>query len=147
MRALTVLWVGAFVAALVLLESYGFRHDEAGKVLLTSQDRFELMKPVILIYSFYLAGILACWYKKPFKAGRAGKTRAFRFALALTCAIIWNAYVLYLIGYKHLFPTPDGGTVADYVTAARNVGLLLSFIVAPANFHYFGIAQTQRQKA
>jgi hypothetical protein len=147
MRVLTVLWVGAFVAALILLELYGYRHDAAGKVFLTSQDRFELMTPVITIYSFYLAGILGFWYTKPFKVRRAGRTRAFRFGLALTCTLIWNSYVLYLIGYKHLFPAHDVSTVGDYVNAGRNLGLWLSFVVAPANFYYFGIGQPKNSKA
>jgi hypothetical protein len=136
---LTVLWLGAFLVCIGLVELYLSRRDAAGLLALLPEDRVPALKPLASLYGAYLAGILAFWFTKPFKAPRKDARRRFQFALALACTLIFNGIVVYLVARGHLWR--EGNVIDDILTATK-LAALLSFIVGPVNLYYFGATRT-----
>lgn len=142
MRELTVLtaiWFAAFVAALLLVESYVVRKNADGFAILLADNRLDALKPLIGLYGGYLAGILGFWFAKPFKEIEDDRARRVRFRIALACTIIFNAWILYMVGREHLMP---GGEVLTDIHSAVKIAAWLSVVVAPVNLYYFGIKKT-----
>jgi hypothetical protein len=138
---LTLTWLAAFVIGLLLLEAYIHRRTPQGLRLLLPEDRMDVMRPWIVFYTFYLGGILAFWYTKPFKAPRTSKAEKIRFALALLCTVIFNGTLLWLVAQTHLSPGEPGHDVLADVDTATGIAKYMSFIVAPANLYYFGLKE------
>ena len=137
---LTAIWLGAFVVAFLFIELYIGKKDAAGLKVLLPEDRIDVLRPIALLYSGYLTGVLACWFARPFKAVLDDQARRIRFVIAVACTIIFNVVVLYLVGREHVW---TGGNVVDDIHTAVKVAALMSFIVAPANLYYFGIKSTE----
>jgi hypothetical protein len=135
--ALTVLWLGALTAALVLVESY--QHARVNNIqILLPEDREAIMTQLSYLFGPYLVGILGFWYTQPFPAQPTDKARRARFLFALVCTSILIGVVLYFVAYVHLFGT-EGGTVLSNVKLGVKIAGLFSFLVAPVNLYYFGM--------
>jgi hypothetical protein len=133
---LTALWLAAFVAALLLVESYVNRRNADGIAILLSDDRLDALKPLSGLYGVYLAGILGFWFAKPFKEIADDRARRVRFRIALACTLIFNAMILYMVGREHLAP---GGNVLADIRSAVKIAAWMSLVVAPVNLYYFGM--------
>lgn len=131
------------MASLGLIESYVGKPDASGVFVLLEEDRLPTMKPMILLYGSYLAGILAFWFLRPFRMPRAGGADRQRFWIAMACTLLFNGSIVYLVARAHLRP---GAIVADDVDGAAKLALWLSFVVAPINFHYFGMKMQGSQR-
>lgn len=133
---LTAVWLTALVLSLLLAESYIGRRNASGIAILLEEDRPDAWKPLISLYGGYLAGILAFWFAKPFKKITSDRARAIRFWIALTCTLVFNGVVLYMVGREHLAP---GGNVLEDIRSAVRIGAWLSVLVGPVNLYYFGM--------
>ncbi len=134
---LTFIWLGSFVISVLLVESYTFVHDDKGYVILTFEESWEPLKPLLVIYTSYLTGILAFWFIKPFKPARTGKAAKVRFLIALICTVIFNVVVMYWASHYYLRPH-DQEVILDNLMRAATYAKGLSFLVAPVNVYYFG---------
>ena len=134
---LTAIWFAGFVTALAIIESYVQLRDENGYRYVLPGERLPLMKPVLITYSAYLAGILGFWFLKPFQAPRTDRATRVRFVLALGCTLLFNLVVAYLLAEGYFVPT---GTVtaAGCAERAETWVKYASFLVAPVNAFYFG---------
>jgi drug/metabolite transporter (DMT)-like permease len=138
---LTLIWLVAFVAGLLLLESYVHSRNPLGQRWLLPEERIDVMKPWIVFYTFYLGGILPFWYIRPFKAPRTSEAERIRFVLALLCTLIFNGALLWLLAQAHLWPHEPGHDILADVGTATSLAKLMSFVVAPANLYYFGLKE------
>jgi hypothetical protein len=132
---LTAIWIGSFILALIIIESYIVRLD-AGQAVLLPEDRLDCLRPLMALYGSYLAGILAFWFARPLSAARIPAAwRRRQFTIAVICTALFNAILLYLISQQYI--VANRIVVEDVGTAVTTAGLL-SFIVAPVNAFYFG---------
>lgn len=135
---LTAIWLGSFLLALILVEGYIGKTvmiDGAAIKVLLAEDRLDAMKPIFTIYSAYLAAILGFWFAKPFKPTPSDRARRVRFGLAVVCTVIFNGWILYMIGLGHLgHPAAVMATIQSTVQIAA----WISVVVAPVNAYYFG---------
>ena len=134
---LTAIWFASFVIALAIIESYVQLRDENGYRYILPSERMPLMKPMLITYSAYLAGILAFWFLKPFQAPKTDRATRVRFILALGCTLLFNLVIAYLLAEGYFVPK---GTVtaADCAERAETWAKYASFLVAPVNAFYFG---------
>ncbi len=135
---ITVIWLVAFILSILIVESYVHTQTGDGIQILFAEDRLLCMKPLILLFSSYLAGILAFWFLKPFKTSKIDKTDKVRFWLATTCTLVFVLVVLYFVSYVHVFGIDEGG-VLNNIDMGISIAKMMSFIVAPINLYYFGI--------
>lgn len=132
---LTCVWMIGFLIALLLIELTINLENANGLVFLLEEDRLDAMKPVIGIYTGYLAGLLAFWFLRPFPKPKSGRGERFRFRLALVCTVFFNLVVIYMIARGIVWPQM---LIDGYLQQATSLAALLSFLVAPVNFYYFG---------
>ena len=135
---LTFFWLLSFLLSLIMVELYVGRtvlyHGDMLMVLL-EDDRLEAMGPVFAIYSGHLAAILGFWFVKPFKPVKSDGAERVRFWLAVVCTLIFNGWVLYMIGRGHLGSVQ--AVMQDLKTAVK-IATSISVVVAPVNAFYFG---------
>lgn len=134
--AIAILWLGALVAALILVECYFWLLDAEGYPHLLPDMRSEIYPPVIKIYSVTIAPLLAALYFRPFKppaSAPTGKALAY-LAVALTAG--YNLLLLYLLG-QGLWR--DSLPLETIIAQAQQAALLLGFLVVPVNAYYFGL--------
>ena len=135
--ALTGIWMMGLAVSVVGVESY-MSPGVDGVSLLVPQDRVAVLKPLLFLYSSYLAGILGFWYTAPFTMQNSKSVlHRIRFALAFWSTLVVNAVVVYLVWRNHLGATD---TVQESVSSAITLAASLSPIVAPANAYYFGLS-------
>ena len=130
---LTCIWLFAFLLSLILVELYVEKGDS---FVLLKADRLDAMKPVFVIYSAYLATILGFWFTKPFKPVKSDSAEQTRFWLAIACALIFNGWVLYMVGRGHF---GDKENVLDDIKDAIKIARWFSVVVVPVNVYYFGV--------
>ena len=133
---LTGLWLLAFVASLLIVESYVGRLNAQGQQILLTEDRLPTIQPLIKLYGAYLVGILGFWFAKPLPEASTDRASRIRFVLAVACTLLFNLCVLYLVAGEHRHP---GGMVLADVENAVKLGAWLSLLVAPVNAYYFGM--------
>ena len=133
---ITLIWLGAFLLNLAMIEWYIHTTIDGMRVLL-SEDRMSCMKPLITTYSLYLVGVLGFWYKKPIPAPKKPIHRSIAFGLAVLCTFIFNGIILFYVGEVFLFRTEV--IIQDQVSTAATMAKWMSFLVAPANAYYFGM--------
>jgi hypothetical protein len=139
---LTLIWLFSFIGALVLVEAlYVDVKSPDGLYYLSWEDRWEAVQPLLMLYSPYLAGILAFWYTKPFKLATSDVRDRVRAGLGITTALILNAVVLYFVLrvrlLQPLLMNTEASVIDDIATGAKFAGAL-SILVAPANAYFFG---------
>ncbi len=135
--AITLIWLLAFAISMVITESYVHAHDGDGLRILFPEDRLACMEPLIAIYGGHLAGILGFWFVRPFKPPMTDAADRIRCWLAVACSLMFVAAVIFFVSYTYLFGAQEEGCRDNITTGARIAGLL-SFLVAPVNFYYFG---------
>ena len=136
---LTGIWIAAFLACVVGIESYMWPNAN-GVALLVPQDRVTTLKPLLFLYGGYIAGILGFWFSGPFTPrGRKHVLHRIRFALAIWSTLVLNVLVVYFVWQNHL---GSPSTIQESVSSATALAAWLSTIVAPANAYYFGLSGT-----
>ncbi len=135
---ITVIWLVAFILSILIVESYVHTQTSDGLQILFSEDRLSCMKPLMVLFSSYLVGILAFWFLKPFKPTKIDVTEKIRFWLAISCTLIFVLVILYFVSYVHIVGIDDGG-VLNNINTGISIAKMMSFIVAPINFYYFGL--------
>ena len=126
---LTVIWFASFVAVFLVINSYN-------DGIIIVDELMEHLEPVIKFYAPYLTGILVFWYLKPFRRPPNTRLENIRFYMALTTTLILNLIVVYFVSKWYLF---ESSVILDDINAAVKLGVLLSFLVGPANAYYFGM--------
>ena len=135
---ITLIWLVAFILSILIVESYVHTQTSDGLQILFAEDRLLCMKPLMVLFSSYLAGILSFWFLKPFKPTRIDATQTIRFWLATSCTLVFVLVVLYFVSYVHIFGVHEGGVLSDINTGV-SIAKMMSFIVAPINIYYFGL--------
>lgn len=135
---ISAIWLGGFILSLVILESYIHNTTAEGLSYLLPEDRLPTVTPLAALFGTYLGGILSFWFLKPFKPSPSDHAENVRFWLATICTMIFVCVILYFVGYTYLFG-PGESTVTENINTGSKVAALISFIVAPINFYYFGI--------
>lgn len=132
---LTLVWFVGMLASAGVTIAYMSARDAAGIPLLAWPDVVEVLKSVSTVYATYLGGIIVFWFAKPFGARRSTSRDRIRFWIALVGALVVNgAFIAWLsVGYW------NANAQLNDIVGARNVVMWLSFIVAPANFYFFGM--------
>lgn len=133
---LTWIWLVCFFVSLLIVNSYVGRIAPNGKQMVPEDDRLDCLQPLIFLYSAYLTGILAFWFKKPVR--RPAKDSAARVTIALACTTLLALSIVYCVSLNYL-NSADSTSVEDNVKLAVKIASALSFIVAPVNFYYFGM--------
>ncbi len=141
---LTAIWLSSFLLALLVLESYIHVRDDEGIRILLPEDRWAVMRPIILLYSTYLSGILAFWFLRPFKSPMTDAAARVRFTLAGICTVLFNAVILYMLLQEYLFSGSGQHLIVNQVDTAVKIAAALSFVVGPANAYYFGMKSDQQ---
>jgi hypothetical protein len=135
---ISAIWLTGFVLSLVILESYIHLTTSDGLSYLLPEDRLPSLQPLATLFGVYLGGILSFWFLKPFKASPSDRAENVRFWFATLCTLIFVGVILYFVAYTYLFG-PGETTVTENIVTGSKIAGLLSFIVAPANFYYFGM--------
>jgi hypothetical protein len=133
---LTVLWIIFFLIALGICESY-IHVLKDGKVYMTFSERPLFIKPISLLYSPYIAGILAFWFINPFLPAQTEIAAKYKMIIAFSVTIIFNILLLFIISQAYLSKSGDSNIIED-VDFAIKMAAWLSFLVAPVNAYYFG---------
>ena len=136
--AIIGIWLLGLILSLIILESYIHTTTEDGLNFLLPEDRLPSMTPLVTIFGTYLGGILSFWFLKPFKPIKSDHAEIFRFWLAIICTLLFVGVILYFVSYTYIY-FPNDTTVIDNITTGSKVAALLSFVVAPVNFYYFGM--------
>lgn len=137
-HVLTYIWLCSFFLSIGVVEIYIHRttiHQGFPIPILIEDSRIEALKPIVAIYSVHISAILGFWFTKPFKPAVTDSADAVRFKLAVLCAVVFNVFVLYLIGKGHISPTDR---VMENIHDASKIATLMTFLVAPINAFYFG---------
>ena len=138
---LTAIWFASLLVALAIVESYFLRHVVVigqSIPILTAGSRPAMYAQLAQIYSPSLLLIGAAWFAKPMNAITASRVEDWRFRIALAGTLLFNFIVLALIALHHLLPAE--GNVLMAMTRAKSVSLVMAFLVAWPNLHYFGAA-------
>ena len=138
---LTAIWFASLLVALAIVESYFLRHVVLmgqSIPILTAGSRPAMYAQLAQIYSPSLLLIGAAWFAKPLKPVTASRVEDWRFRIALAGTLLFNLIVLALIALHHLLPTE--GEVLTAMTRAKSISLVMAFLVAWPNVHYFGAA-------
>lgn len=135
---ITVIWLLAFAISIVITESYIHVRTADGLSILFAEDRLSCMKPLVAIYSGYLGGILGFWFLRPFKPARTDAAERVRFWLAVSCSLMFVSVLMFFVSYTYLFGAEEGGCQVHIIMGSKIAGML-SFLVAPVNFYYFGM--------
>jgi hypothetical protein len=134
---LTIVWLVSFIVAVAVLESYVHVTNSDGKFYILPDDRDAYLPVITGTYSLYLAGVLAFWFIKPFRAPRGHFASRSRFSIALACTLFFNLTILFFISHPYITDSKHADVSADF-TVAMHVARWMSFIVAPVNLFYFG---------
>ena len=140
---LTTIWIGAFLLAVVIAESYFYRTTATGIPFLLPSDRVTVCKMLALIYAANIGAVLASWFIKPFHAPKRPAATRFVTALALILTVAYNLILLYLIGQGHLSQTDTIDIILDRVKLIAGV---LAFLTIPVNSYYFGMPEDKSKK-
>lgn len=135
---ITIIWLAAFILSILIVESYVHTQTDDGVYILFAEDRLACMKPLMVLFSSYLGGILAFWFLKPFKQPKIDPTEKIRFWIATSCTLVFVLVVLYFVSYAHIVGIDEGGVLGN-INTGISVAQMMSFIVAPINFYYFGL--------
>lgn len=133
---LTAIWIGSFVAALAIVESYVGRHDADGMLILLDEDRMDAMRPIVVLFGSYVSGLLGFWFLRPLPKAKHPRGERVRERLALACTLLFNAALLYLLCGEHLHP---GVNALRMIRDAAQAAGWMSLLVAPVNLYYFGM--------
>lgn len=136
---LACLWLAFFAVGLIIVESYFWRKVMvAGQltVIVTEASRLEVYKLLSAIYGPPLLMVGAAWFSKPLPPFTQDAVEAFRYRLALFATVGFNVIVLGLLAVYHA--RVGEGTLVESLGTARAVALLLDFVIAWPNVHYFG---------
>jgi hypothetical protein len=133
---LTWIWLVSFFVSLLIVNSYVGRIAPNGKYVVPPDDRLDCLQPLIFLYSAYLAGILAFWFKKPVR--RPTKDSPARVVIALACTALFALAIIYCVSLNYL-NSADSTNVKENVKLAVKIASALTFIVAPVNCYYFGM--------
>jgi hypothetical protein len=134
---LTFVWLLSLMLTLGVVESYVHARTPEGKRYILPEDRDDTIPRLLKGYSAYVAAVLAFWFLKPFTRPKSSAADRGRFWIALTCTVLFNVAILFLLLECYLEPAGQRNFPADVDTA---MGLMkwLSFVVAPVNAFYFG---------
>lgn len=135
---LTLLWLTSFLVCVFIVESYIHIKSPRGKLYLLPDDRLDCLRPLSVLYSCYLAGILAFWFLRPFNSAVSDQADRTRFIIAVICTVIFNGYILFILSQGFVSSSTNGNILKDVDTAV-GMAKYLSFIVAPVNAYYFGM--------
>ena len=135
---ITVIWLLAFILSILIVESYIHTQTSDGLNFLFAEDRLSCMKPLMVLFSSYLGGILSFWFLKPFKKSKIDAMEKIRFWIATSCTLVFVLVVLYFVSYVHIVGIDEGGVLSN-INMGISVAKMMSFIVAPINFYYFGL--------
>lgn len=135
---ITVIWLLSFVISVGITESYIHVRTADGLRILFPSDRLSCMTPLAAIYSGYLGGILGFWFRRPFRPAKTDAADRVRFWLAVSCSLMFVLVLLFFVSYTYLFGTEEGACRENIIMGSKIAGLL-SFLVAPVNFYYFGM--------
>ena len=136
---LSSIWAGSLLIAIAIVESYFFRKVEfMGQTvhILSSTSRIAIYKQIAQIYGPMILMIGSAWFSKLLKTIPDSKVEIYRFRLATAATILFNAIVLGLLSSYH-FEVGEG-EVINIVTTAKEIAVVLMFLVAWPNVHYFG---------
>lgn len=126
---LTIIWFVSFLTVFLVINSYN-----DGTIIV--DGLLEHLEPVLKFYTPYLTGILVFWYIRPFSKPGNARLRNIRFYLALATTLILNLTVIFFISRWYLY---ESSVILDDINSGVKLGLLLSFLVGPANAYYFGM--------
>ena len=132
---LTVIWLLALLAAIVIVEAYFVRTTATGVPFLLPSDRPAMYKVLGAIYGGNIGVVLAAWFTKPFRLRSQDPAGAFAGKLAIALTGAYNLLLLYLIAQGHFAQQDSAQIVLDRVKA---IGGTLAFLVAPVNAYAFG---------
>jgi hypothetical protein len=134
--ALSLIWLGSLVAAIIPSEPYVYLKDTNGKYCLMADDRDKFLSTVLTVCRSYLTAVLAFWFIKPFRAPRTGRASAIRSGLAGLCTVLCNAFLLVALTLIHLFHPGHPDLGAD-IGSFEHMSKRMSIFAAPVNPHYF----------
>lgn len=134
---LTCIWLLSLILAVVVVESYVHVLTPEGKKYILPEDRNDALPRLLKGYAAYIAGVLAFWFVRPFSPPKSQAGDRYRFWIALTCTVFFNAAILFVLTETYFASASQRDFSADVDTA---IGLMkwLSFLVVPVNAFYFG---------
>lgn len=137
--ALTAIWFASLLLALLIVESYFVRNVELmGQTvpILTEASRPAIYSELAQIYAPIMLVLGAAWYAKPLKPIPTARIEDWRFRIAVAATLLFNLIVLAGIAVHHLSPTE--GEVLTAMVRAKHISVVMAFLVAWPNVHYFG---------